>query len=62
MVRRGRGGELSRETAEPAKRIKVVIADDHALLRRGLETVLLLFDDIELVAQAEDGAAGRRCV
>jgi NarL family two-component system response regulator LiaR len=56
MVRCGRGGELSRETAEPAKRIKVVIADDHALLRRGLETVLGLFNDIELVAQAEDGA------
>jgi NarL family two-component system response regulator LiaR len=57
VVRCGRGEELKRETAEPAERIKVVIADDHALLRRGLESVLLLFDDIELVAQAEDGAA-----
>jgi len=56
MVQRGRDKELSRETAEPPNRIKVVIADDHALLRRGLETILLLFDDIELVAQADDGA------
>ena len=56
MVQRGRDKELSRETAEPPNRIKVVIADDHALLRRGLETILSLFDDIELVAQADDGA------
>jgi len=56
MVQRGRDRELSRETAEPPNRIKVVIADDHALLRRGLETILSLFDDIELVAQADDGA------
>ena len=47
---------MSSESAEPAKRIKVVIADDHVLLRRGLESVLRLFHDIELVAQAEDGA------
>jgi NarL family two-component system response regulator LiaR len=38
------------------RRIRVVIADDHALLRSGLETILMLFDDIELVAQAVDGA------
>jgi NarL family two-component system response regulator LiaR len=56
MVQRGRDKELSRETAEQPNRIKVVIADDHALLRRGLETILSLFDDIELVAQADDGA------
>ena len=56
MVQRGRDRELSRETAEPPNRIKVVIADDHVLLRRGLESVLRLFHDIELVAQAEDGA------
>ena len=37
-------------------RIRVVIADDHPLLRRGLETALQLHGDIELVAQAADGA------
>ena len=40
----------------PSGRIRVVIADDHALVRRGLETILLLFEDIELVGQAESGA------
>ena len=43
--------------AVPPKPIRVVIADDHTLVRRGLETVLRLFDDIELVAQGDSGAA-----
>ncbi len=33
-----------------------MMVDDHALLRRGLESVLRHFDDIELVAQADGGA------
>ena len=37
--------------------IKVVIVDDHELVRGGLETILGLFDDIELVGQADSGAA-----
>jgi len=36
--------------------IRVVIADDHALFRRGLEMVLDEETDIELVGQAGDGA------
>jgi len=36
--------------------IRVLIADDHALFRRGLEMVLEEEDDIELVGQASDGA------
>jgi DNA-binding NarL/FixJ family response regulator len=36
--------------------IRVLIADDHALFRRGLEMVLDEEDDIELVGQASDGA------
>ena len=43
---------------DPAgSKIRVMIVDDHALLRRGLESVLRHADDIELVAQADDGAA-----
>src|SRR5271165_2847413 len=38
--------------AEP---IRVLIADDHALFRRGLEMVLEAEDDIDLVGQASDG-------
>jgi DNA-binding NarL/FixJ family response regulator len=36
--------------------IRVLIVDDHALFRRGLEMVLDEEDDIELVGQASDGA------
>jgi NarL family two-component system response regulator LiaR len=37
--------------------IRVLIADDHAVVRRGLRTFLELQDDIEVVAEAEDGDA-----
>ena len=37
-------------------RIRVMIVDDHELVRSGLESILRLFDDIELVAQADSGA------
>ncbi len=43
----------SRRYAEP---IRVLIADDHALFRRGLEMVLTDEKDIELVGEASDGA------
>jgi CheY-like chemotaxis protein len=34
----------------------VLVADDHALYRRGLEMVLSQEDDIEIVGEAGDGA------
>jgi DNA-binding NarL/FixJ family response regulator len=37
--------------------IQVVIVDDHELVRGGLETILGLFADIELVGEADSGAA-----
>jgi len=37
-------------------RIRVLIVDDHAMLRRGLATFLLSFDDLELVGEAANGA------
>lgn len=42
------------------KRIRVVIVDDHVLVRSGLEVVLGMFDDIVLVGQAGDGAEAVR--
>jgi DNA-binding NarL/FixJ family response regulator len=39
-----------------AERIRVLVADDHALYRRGLEMVLSQEDDIEIVGEAGDGA------
>ena len=35
--------------------IKVLIADDHALLRQGIKGVLDFEDDIEVVGETEDG-------
>ncbi|HYZ54354.1 MAG TPA: response regulator transcription factor [Streptosporangiaceae bacterium] len=47
------GARSSGKVPEP---IRVLIADDHALFRRGLEMVLDEEQDIELVGQASDGA------
>jgi two-component system, NarL family, response regulator LiaR len=37
--------------------IRVLIADDHAVVRQGLRTYLELQDDVEVVAEAADGEA-----
>ena len=36
-------------------RIKVLIADDHAIVREGIRMILDLHDDIEVVGEANDG-------
>jgi len=43
-------------TSAAGARITVVVADDHALVRSGLQAILSLFDDIEIVGQAESGS------
>jgi DNA-binding NarL/FixJ family response regulator len=52
------GHEAAEQPAASAKaeRIRVLVADDHALYRRGLEMVLSQEDDIEIVGEAGDGA------
>ena len=47
------GADDARGVPDP---IRVLIVDDHALFRRGLEMVLAEEDDIELVGEASDGA------
>lgn len=43
--------------------IRVMIVDDHAVVRSGLAAFLLVYDDLELVAEASNGEeAIRRCV
>ena len=37
--------------------IRVLLADDHAVVRQGLRTFLDLQEDIEVVAEAGDGEA-----
>jgi two-component system, NarL family, response regulator LiaR len=43
--------------ATPAEPIRVLIVDDHQVVRRGLRTFLQLQDDIEVVGEASDGLA-----
>ncbi|MDV9190388.1 response regulator transcription factor [Streptomyces sp. SR27] len=40
------------------KQIRVLLVDDHQVVRRGLRTFLEIQDDIEVVGEASDGAEG----
>jgi len=40
---------------DPEKRIRVMIVDDHAIVRQGLRTLLELIPDIEVVGEASNG-------
>ncbi|MFF5443882.1 response regulator [Streptomyces sp. NPDC012888] len=42
----------------PDKRIRVLLVDDHQVVRRGLRTFLEVQEDIEVVGEAADGAGG----
>ena len=39
-------------------RIRVLVVDDHGVVRRGLRGYLELLDDIEVVGEAENGLRG----
>ncbi len=41
--------------ASPSKTIRVMLVDDHTMVRRGLATFLKAFDDLELAGEAESG-------
>ena len=41
----------------PSQPIRVMLADDHTMVRRGLATFLKAFDDLQLVGEAENGTA-----
>jgi NarL family two-component system response regulator LiaR len=44
-------------TISPSQPIRVMLVDDHMMVRRGLATFLKVFDDLQLVGEAENGAA-----
>ncbi len=52
----------ARDTAELPEVIRIVIADDHAVVRRGLRQVLDSEEGLEVVAEASDLAGARRYV
>ena len=49
-------------TTLPSKPIRVMLVDDHTMVRRGLATFLKAFDDLELAGEAENGQAAIRTV
>ena len=48
-------GEQTSDDDAGTPRIRVVVADDHAMVRSGLDSFLLAYDDLELVGEAPDG-------
>ena len=44
-------------TMTPSQPIRVMLVDDHPMVRRGLATFLKVFDDFELAGEAADGEA-----
>ena len=42
-------------TINTPKPIRVMIVDDHAMVRRGLATILKVFEDLQLAGEAENG-------
>lgn len=44
-------------TISSSQPIRVMLVDDHTMVRRGLATILKVFDDLELAGEAENGAA-----
>ena len=44
-------------TISNPKPIRLMIVDDHTMVRRGLSTILKVFDDLQLVGEADSGEA-----
>lgn len=44
-------------TISTSELIRIMIVDDHTMVRRGLTTILKVFDDLQLVGEAENGEA-----
>jgi len=44
-------------TIPPSNPIRVMLVDDHTMVRKGLATFLSVYDDLQLAGEAESGAA-----
>jgi len=47
-------------TKAPSQPIRVLLVDDHTMVRRGLATILMVFDDLHLAGEAETAEAAIR--
>ena len=51
--------DRSNDTTEPTEKkkatVRIIIADDHPIVRDGLKKLLLLEEDFEIVGEASDG-------
>ena len=61
----GRGTRIAvigaaRAGGRSMSRIRVLIADDHAIVREGVRALLALSDDIDVVGEAANGQRGHR--
>ncbi|MFE1177294.1 response regulator [Streptomyces sp. NPDC058773] len=54
----GTSGRPARPATAGGRAIRVVLVDDHQVVRRGLRTFLEVQEDIEVVGEASDGAEG----
>jgi DNA-binding NarL/FixJ family response regulator len=48
------------QTPEPARAVRVVVVDDHPVVRRGLVALLSTLPGVEVVGEAVDGSAAVR--
>ena len=46
---------IPHSSLEPQARIRVLLADDHAMVRQGLRSVLESYHDLQVVGEAQDG-------
>ena len=46
---------MSKENGKPAAKLRILLADDHSILRQGVASILNSEDDMEVVAQAGSG-------
>jgi DNA-binding NarL/FixJ family response regulator len=48
---------MTRPTDDPATKIRICVVDDQTLVRQGIRSLLGIADDVEVIAEADDGAA-----
>ena len=46
---------ISHSSYEPQTRVRVLLADDHAMVRQGLRSVLEGYHDLQVIGEAQDG-------